>query len=192
MATISAQHSGIQPAVKTGSSQRRLGRLGVGAMLALSPLAAFGGVNLAAEALNVMPLFFSPVGLPGWVGAAIHLVLLLTTGIALGLVAHRGRRGLNAVRWGFVFTLAMIAFPFVAAPLDSLALALMMTGVILLGLATAIRVARLSRLGGWLMLPSLVWIGFGAALGLAVAAAWSPPFALINAQQPAPSSAPAA
>ncbi|KKB77139.1 hypothetical protein VW35_15560 [Devosia soli] len=155
------------------------------ALFALAPLAAFGGVNLAAESLGLMPLFFSPLGLPGWVGAGFHLALIFSIGISMGLVAHKGRRGAIALRWSAALVAAMIAFPFFAAPLDSMTLALVMTGVLLLALATAIRMTRISGMAGWFMLPVIGWIGFGAALGLAVAAAWAPPFALINAQQPA-------
>jgi hypothetical protein len=36
------------------------------------------------------------------------------------------------------------------------------------------------------MIPMLGWIGFGAVLGLAISAAWAPPFALVTAQNPAP------
>jgi tryptophan-rich sensory protein len=166
----------------------RKGQFGAAARLALfalSPLAALGGVNLAGESLSITPLFFSPLGIPGWLGAGIHMALVLSVGLSMGLVANSGRPGVVALRWGFALVAAMIAFPFIAAPLDSMALALLMTSVLLLALATAIRMVRISRPAGWLMLPVLTWIGFGAALGLAVAAAWSPPFALINAQQPA-------
>lgn len=154
-------------------------------LFALAPLAAFGGVNLAAESLNVMPLFFSPLGIPGWAGAGLHFAMILSIGIAMGIVANKGSRGAIALRWSAALIAALIAFPFIAAPLDSMTLALAMTSVLLLALATAIRMTRLSGLAGWFMLPVVGWVGFGAALGLAVAAAWAPPFALINAQQPA-------
>lgn len=180
MATLTAEQT-FQTSAKPA---RGFGAFARFALCAVAPLAAFGGVNLVAEALGYMPLFFSPLGLPGWFGAAIHLVILFSLGLALGLVAEKGRRGANVARWLAPLMAAVILFPFFAAPLDSLSLALMMTSVMILALATSLRVARISRLGGWLMVPSLIWLGFGAALGLAIAAAWSPPFALVTAQQP--------
>ena len=179
MATFTADHSSIHKtahAVDFGA----LTRLG---LIAVLPLAAFGGVNVLGEAVGLQPYFFSPAGLPGWAGAAIHLALLFFVGLAIGLAADKNRAVLP---WGIALVAAMIAFPFPAAALDSLALALVMTLVMLIAIATSIRIAQASRLGGWLMVPVLIWIGFGAALGLAVAAAWSPPFALITTQTPAP------
>lgn len=182
MATITAKENNLH-LVASVVDFGALARLTLSAVL---PLAAFGGVNFVAEAAGLQPYFFSPAGLPGWAGAAIHLVLLFSVGLAIGLAANKNR---DVLPWGIALVAAMIAFPFPAAALDSLALALVMTTVLLLALATSIRVASASRLGGWLMLPVLVWIGFGAALGLAVAAAWSPPFALITAQNPPPAAA---
>lgn len=179
MATFTADHNSLHQtanAVDFGA----LARLGLAAVL---PLAAFGGVNFLGEAMGVNPYFFAPAGLPGWAGAAIHLTLLLLVGLAIGFAVNDNRAVLP---WGIALVVAMVAFPFPAAALDSLALALMMTVVMLIALATSLRIAASSRLGGWLMVPVLIWIGFGAALGLAIAAAWSPPFALITTQNPAP------
>jgi hypothetical protein len=182
MATFTADQKSLHPtahAVDFGA----LARLGLAAIL---PLAAFGGVNVLGEAVGMQPYFFSPAGLPGWAGAAIHLALLFLVGLAVGLAAESNR---SVLPWGVALVAAMIAFPFPAAALDSLALALVMTSVMLIALAASLRIAQSSSLGGWLMVPVLIWIGFGAALGLAVAAAWSPPFALITAQNPAPPAA---
>lgn len=179
MATFTADHNSINKtahAVDFGA----LARFG---LIAVLPLAAFGGVNALGEVVGLQPYFFSPAGLPGWAGAVIHLTLLFLVGLAIGLAADENRAVLP---WGIALVATMIAFPFPAAALDSLALALVMTLVMLIAIATSIRIAQSSRLGGWLMVPVLIWIGFGAALGLAVAAAWSPPFALITTQTPAP------
>ncbi|WP_449394185.1 tryptophan-rich sensory protein [Devosia riboflavina] len=182
MATITAKETSLHPTINSVD----FGALARLALSAVLPLAAFGGVNFVADAAGLQPYFFSPAGLPGWAGAAIHLVLLFTLGLAIGLAASKSR---TVLPWGIALVAAMIAFPFPAAALDSLALALVMTGVLLLALATSVRIAAVSSLGGWLMVPVLVWVGFGAALGLAVAAAWSPPFALITAQNAPPAAA---
>lgn len=175
MATITAHEKILHPATSLAGFARL-------ALAAALPLAAFSAVNFLAEASGIEPRFFSPAGLPGWAGAILHFVVLFSIGLAIGLAVAKGGKVLP---WGLALLAAIIAFPFFAAPLDSLTLALIMATVFLLALATAIRVAEVSRLGGWLMVPALCWLGFAAALGLAVAAAWSPPFALITAQNPA-------
>ncbi|MDV3252806.1 tryptophan-rich sensory protein [Devosia sp. BK] len=182
MATLTAQNTTLAPT----AHKAEIGNVARPVLSALLPLAGFGAANFMAESLGVMPLFFSPAGLPGWVGAGIHLVALAMAGLGIGIAYGQGLRGRKALPWGTALIIGMIAFPFFAAPLDSLQLALVMTGVMMLGLATSIRVARVSRLGGWLMIPMLGWIGFGAVLGLAISAAWAPPFALVTAQNPAP------
>ncbi len=179
MATITAKQFDLHhtaPLIDFGALVRL-------ALATILPLAAFGAVNLMGETINLQPHFFSPAGRPGEAGAAIHIILLATIGLALGLAMGTSRAVLP---WGVALLVGMIGFPFLATSLDSLALALLMTSVLFLALATSLRVAAASRLGGWLMLPTLIWLGFAAALGLAVAAAWSPPFALITAQNPAP------
>ena len=184
MATITAHHETL-PQTQSKFAFGEYARL---ALFSAMPLAAFGGANFVAEAMGAQPLFFSPGGLPGWLGAALHLALLFTIGLSLGLAYATGRRGRKIMPWGIALVIGMVAFPFFAGWLDAFALALVMTFVLLIGFATSLRIARVSRLGGWLMLPTLFWVGFGAVLGLAVAAAWSPPFALITAQNTAPAS----
>lgn len=179
MATLTAKQTGLHPTAHT-TDFGALARLALSVVL---PLAGFGAANFVGEAAGLQPYFFSPAGLPGWAGAVLHLAMLLSVGLAIGLAAKQNR---SVLSWGIALVAAIIAFPFPAAALDSLALALVMTTVLLLALATSLRVAAASRLGGWLMLPALAWLGFGAALGLAVAAAWSPPFALITTQNPPP------
>lgn len=179
MATFTASETSLHPT----ASLAGFGALARLAFYAALPLAAFSAVNVMAEAAGVEARFFSPAGLPGWAGAGIHLAMLFSIGLALALV---GARSAGTLAWGVALLAGIIAFPFAAAPLNSLTLALMMAAILLLALATAIRISKVSRLGGWLMVPALCWFGFAAALGLAVAAAWSPPFALITAQNPAP------
>ena len=180
MATIAAdtiQTRATRPAINLA----RLTRL---ALMSVLPLAAFGGANLVGEATGFTPLFFSPAGMQGWMGAIAHLVVLAPLGLALGLSMQSSRAGNHAELWLAAFILGLVAFPFLAPVLDAFALALVMTSLVLLGMAAGLRVARRSSLAGWLMAPALIWIGFGSALGLAMTAAFSPPFALVNAQQP--------
>jgi hypothetical protein len=147
----------------------------------------FGLVNLGAEAFGVFPLFFAPFGLPGWSGGAIHLAQLALLGAAFGalmpLAATRARI------WLAVMIAAYIALPFLTAPLDSLQLSILCTTLLLLGLATIRRVGEASALAGWLMTPMLAIVGFSAAMGLVLTAAYTPPFALVQGQDAPPPAA---
>jgi hypothetical protein len=147
------------------------------ACAALAP-GLFGLVNLGAEALGILPLFFAPFGMPGWIGGAAHLTQLAMLGAAYGALilvsAPRARLWLAAL------IAAYIALPFITPPLDSLQLSLVCTGVFLLGLATLIRVGKASPLAGWLLAPTLAIVGFSASMGLVLSVAYSPPFALIQ------------
>ena len=149
----------------------------------LAPLAAFGFANFLAESANVVPQFFSPLEMPGWGGAIIHLALLACVGLAYGLL----RGGTQTVRgtrfWVAGFAAALVAFPFLAGPMDAFSLAASATVVTLVGIAATVRASQVSPLAGVLLAPALIWMGLAAALGLAIASAWTPPFALVTAQQ---------
>lgn len=151
--------------------------LTVCACAALAP-GLFGLVNLGAEAFGILPLFFAPFSLPGWVGGAAHLTQLAMLGAAYGALtlvsAPRARLWLAAL------IAAYIALPFVTPPLDSLQLSLVCTGVFLFGLATLIRVGKASPLAGWLLAPTLTVVGFSASMGLVLSVAYTPPFALVQ------------
>ncbi|MFC3703796.1 hypothetical protein ACFOOL_03375 [Devosia honganensis] len=152
---------------------------------AFLPLGAFGLVNLGAEALGILPLFFAPFGLPGWMGAVAHLAQLCLLGAAFGLLPHE--RASRAARlWLLVLVGCYIALPFVTPPLDSLQLSLVCTTLFLVGLAALRRVGAAAPGAGWLMTPMLLVLGFSATMGLAIAAAYSPPFALMQGQQAPP------
>lgn len=145
------------------------------------PLGLFGLANLAGESLGLMPLFFAPFGLPGWAGALFHLSLLPLVGVATLLALRAG--GQRALPWSCALVAVLLAFPFVSSALDSLQLSILAVSMLLLAAATTYRLSRYSSPAGLIMVPALVWLGISAALGLALAAAWSPPFALMQGQQ---------
>jgi hypothetical protein len=171
----------------TGSSHTRGTRFSSVAsfvVLAGLPLGLFGLTNLAAEAMGILPLYFSPFGLPGWLGAVGHLAQLGFLGIAFwALVQNHAERSPRL--WLSAFTLAYIFLPFITPPLDSLQLAILCSSLFLVGMAAAIRVSRASALAGWLMVPTLAIVGFSATMGLVLSVAFTPPFALTQGQQPA-------
>lgn len=151
------------------------------------PLGLFGLLNLGGEAIGILPLFFAPFGLPGWVGAIAHLGQLALLGSAYWALTQRKSRS-PARLWLIALMAGYIALPFITPPLDSLQLSLVCTGLFLASVATISRVGAVSPLAGWMMAPMLAVIGFSATMGLAIAAAYAPPFALMQAQQ-APSAA---
>lgn len=146
------------------------------------PLAVFVIANGLAELNGMLPLFFSPLGLPGWVGAVLHLGALPLFGVARWMVAGRGEAGQHAGWWIVALMAGMIGFPFLVAPLDSLMLSLVAFALLLVGLGTMVRVAAIERKAALLMMPGLAWMGFSAFIGLSFVAAWSPPFAVTNSQ----------
>ena len=150
------------------------------ALSAALPLAVFVIANGVGQLTGNPPLFFSPFGLPGWVGAVMHLAALPLFGAARWLVVERGEAGRRASWWLVALMLGMIAFPYVVLPLDSLSLSMVSMALFVLGVATALRVSAVSRTAAVVMAPGLAWMGLSAAMGLAFVAAWAPPFAVTN------------
>jgi tryptophan-rich sensory protein len=145
------------------------------------PLASYMVFHGFAEFNQVMPLFFAPFSLPGWVGAALYLLALPLFGVARWMVAGKSQEGANAGWWLVALMAGTIVFPFIVAPLDSLLLSILSMSLLILGLGAAIRTARVSRLAGLVMLPGLAWLGLSAFVGLSFVAGWTPPFGLTNA-----------
>lgn len=164
-----------------GSTLNARALLSLGVCMGL-PLGVFGLVNLGAEQLGILPLFFAPFGLPGWVGATAHLTQLALLGAALFLVL-RASENHSARNWLLTTIGAYIVLPFITPPLDSLQLALVCSTLFLLTLATLFRVASVSTAAAWLMAPTATILGFSAVMGLAIGAAYAPPFALMQGQQ---------
>jgi hypothetical protein len=177
MATTALYSAPLAPA---DSTDLRMGAT----ILVSAALAAglFGLVHLGLTFFGLLPFFFAPFGLPHWAGSAIHLAQLALLGAAFGALQPVTTR--PARFWLAGLIAAYIALPFVAAMLDSLQLSLVCTFVLLLGLATLRRVGAQSKLAGWLMTPMLAIVGVSAALGLTLAAAYTPPFALVQGQNP--------
>lgn len=147
------------------------------------PLAVFVIANGVAERNGMLPLFFSPFGLPGWLGGALHIGSLPLFGIARWMVAERGPAGRNAGWWLVALMAGTIAFPFMVLPLDSLMLSIVSMTLLLVGLSAAARTAMVSKHAALVMLPGLAWMGLSAFVGLSFVAGWSPPFALTHSSQ---------
>jgi hypothetical protein len=146
------------------------------------PLAVFVIANGVAELNGMLPLFFSPLGLPGWAGAVLHLGALPLFGIARWMVASRGEAGRDAGWWIVALMAGMIGFPFLVAPLDSLMLSLVAFVLLVVGMGATARAAAVAPRAALVMMPGLAWMGFSAFVGLSFVAAWSPPFAVTNSQ----------
>ncbi|KQX35515.1 hypothetical protein ASD04_11985 [Devosia sp. Root436] len=156
---------------------------GLGLVLSAAlPLAVFVIANGVAEINGMLPLFFSPLSLPGWVGAALHLGALPLFGAARWMVAGRGDAGRRAGWWIVALMAGTIAFPFVVAPLDSLLLSLVALALLVVGLGAMARAGTVYPKAAMVMAPGMAWMGFSAFVGLSFAAGWSPPFAVTNSQ----------
>lgn len=149
---------------------------------AVVPLVAFVVANGVAQQFDILPLFFSPIALPGWVGAALHLSALPMFGIARWIVVRHGAPGRHAGWWLVALMAGMVSFPFMVMPLDSLMLSLVSMTLLIVGLGTMVRVAAIDTRAALLMAPGMAWMGFSAFVGLSFAAAWAPPFAVTNSQ----------
>ncbi|MGV8853207.1 MAG: tryptophan-rich sensory protein [Devosia sp.] len=166
--------------IKTALDADRHDALGLVLSGAL-PLSVFVIVHGMAEFAGTVPLFFAPFGLPGWLGAALHIATLPLLGVARWMVVeHESREGRNAGWWLVGLMAGMIALPFVVGPLDSLLLCLASMSLLLVGMATSLRVAKVSPRAALLMLPGVLWMGVSAFVGLSLVAAWAPPFGLTN------------
>lgn len=177
MATSKAVSTQIKSALDADRHDA-LGLLLSGAL----PLSVFVIVHGMAELAGIVPLFFAPFGLPGWLGAALHIATLPLFGVARWLVVeHESADGRNAGWWLVGLMAGLIALPFVVGPLDSLILSVMTMALLLAGMAAAVRVGKVSPLAAMVMLPGVLWMGVSAFIGLALVAAWAPPFGLTNA-----------
>lgn len=146
------------------------------------PLSVFVIAHGMAQLAGVSPLFFAPFGLPGWLGAVLHIGSLPLFGVARWMVAQRSDEGRRAGWWLVGLMTGMIGLPFIVGPLDSLMLCLATVTLLLLALATSMRVAQVSPRAALVMLPGVAWMGLSACVGLSLVAGWSPPFSLTNAQ----------
>ncbi|MBJ3786799.1 hypothetical protein [Devosia sediminis] len=149
------------------------------------PVGLFGLANLLGEALGILPLYFSPFGLPGWAGAVAHLAQLALLGSAYWALTQRDLHTRSRF-WLMALIAAYIALPFVTPPLDSLQLSMVCTGLMLLAIATATRIGAVSPLAGWLTAPLMAVLGLSSVMGLAISAAYAPPFAITQVNQAAP------
>jgi tryptophan-rich sensory protein len=177
MNATAAQHTGTLD----------LGRSEVSSLLfaAALPVLLFVGVNFAANYFGLLPLFFAPFGLSGWVAAALHIGSLPLFGIGAWLAWRTGREGQNAVAWTAALVLGTVAFPFAVPLLDSMMLSVASMALLLVGLSAAVRAAKATPVAGFIMLPGMLWLGFSAVLGLSLVASWAPPFGLTNSTQAA-------
>ncbi|MDB5614379.1 MAG: hypothetical protein JWQ22_2032 [Devosia sp.] len=177
MATITA----VSKQFFSGLDADRHNALGL-ALSAALPLAVFVIANGIAQLNGMVPLFFAPFGLTGWMGGVLHLGSLPLFGAARWMVASRGERGRVAGYWVVALMAGMIVQPFLVMPLDTLALSIVSFSLLVVGLGAMVRVAEVDPKAAMIMAPGMAWMGFSAFVGLSFAAAWAPPFAVTNSQ----------
>lgn len=149
---------------------------------AVLPFAVFVVFNGVAGFLGVQPMFFAPLGLPGWMGAALHLSSLPLLGVSRWMVVAHGAAGHRA-GWWIVGTMVGVGlFPYLVNPLNSLMLTLVSVMLVTVGLGAMVRAGAVEPKAALVMAPAMAWLGFSAFVGLSFAAAWAPPFAVTNSQ----------
>jgi hypothetical protein len=151
----------------------------------LFPLGVFGLINFLVDPIGLHPLFFSPFGIPGWVGAIIHLVQLAGLGAAYAAMTRADHPN-SAGFWIMLTTTGFIALPFATLALDPFQLTLAGTSLFLLTLSTLLRSAPHSRTAAWFIVPALGMVGLSTIMGLLLAASYLPPFAPIYAHTQSP------
>lgn len=149
---------------------------------AVVPVAAFVIVHGLAQLSGFAPLFFAPLGLPVWFGAALYIASLPLFGAARWMVAHEGAAGRRAGWWVVGLMAGSVALPFVAARLDVLGVTLVSFALFMVGLGAMVRVGKVAPRAALVLAPGLAWMGFGAFVGLSLSASWGPPFAVTNSQ----------
>jgi benzodiazapine receptor len=104
---------------------------------------------------------------PGWAFPVAWAAIYVLMGFALAVVVNaRGARGraLAVALFAVGFVLALTWMPlFFGAHLVDASL-IVMAGMLLLGIATAIAFGRIRRVAAWLMVPYLVWVSFAGVL----------------------------
>lgn len=155
-----------------------------GALLsAMLPVAAVIVANclflMAGLEIHDAPVL-APV-LPDWVSGLAFVAIYPMWGLARWAAWQNGENGRRASWWVVGLIAAGIAYPFVAGALEPVWVTFANSVLMVIGLATALRLVKVSRLAFLLVLPTLVWVGFATLVSFAVVAqGWSPPFAVTN------------
>lgn len=148
---------------------------------AILPPLCFIGLNGLAISAGFDPSLPVPTYLADAIGIVVFLVLFPATGLAYWAAARQGARGESAARWAFALLLALLAYPFLMSALGISGQSLATVLLFLTGLGAASRLYEVSRLGGLLLLPVLIWSGAGAFLGIAaISGGWTPPFGPVS------------
>lgn len=157
---------------------RGIATLGLSAAL---PMAAYFAADVLGDALGIVPVVVTPLGLPDWTVAAAMMLTLPMWGVARWLVGQRGPAGRIASRWIVALIAGVILLPFAFSMANTFMAGLLTMLVLLTGIIAAMRAAALSGRAALLMAPGLVWFGLGSLIGFTtLAGGWSPPFALVD------------
>lgn len=143
------------------------------ALLPLAAAFAMSGMVAFLAIGEVAPLY-------GKAGVApLYMMLFPLWGAAHWLAAREGEAGHRAARWVLALIGWGLVYPFLQGVLDPFLMG--MANMVSFGLvvATAIRLAPVSRPAMALVLPSLVWVALAAIPGyVLVTNGWSPGFAV--------------
>lgn len=145
----------------------------ISALLPLAAVFAMAGFVAYLGIGSAVPLYSDPMK------AAVFAALFPLWGVAHWLAAREGEAGHRAAAWVLAIIGGGLLYPFLAVVLDDFLMGWAnIVGVIVIG-ATAIRLARVSRIAAILVLPSLAWVALAAIPGYVLLTnGWSPGFAV--------------
>jgi hypothetical protein len=146
------------------------------AISALMPLAAvftMAGLVAFLGLGHAIPLYSDPMK------ASVFAALFPMWGVAHWLAAREGEAGHRASAWVLALIGGGLIYPFLSVVLDDFLRVWANIAAVMLIAATAIRLARVSRIATILVLPSLVWVVLAAIPGYVLLTnGWSPGFAV--------------
>jgi hypothetical protein len=171
MAFLDASHLDT-PAALDPYRNEALG-LAISALMPLAAVFAMAGFVAFLGLGSAIPLYSDPMK------AAFFAALFPMWGVAHWLAAREGAAGHRAASWVLALIGGGLVYPFLPIVLDPFLMGWADIGAVLLIVATAIRLARVSRPAMLLVLPSLAWVVLAAIPGYVLLTnGWSPGFAV--------------
>ncbi|HEY4201738.1 MAG TPA: hypothetical protein VGM83_14390 [Devosiaceae bacterium] len=118
------------------------------------------------------------VGAGGWLGFVVPAIILPLWGLSRWQASQAGSEG-QTVSWMLVALIAaVITYPYISVHVSLLMAVFLNFLLLVLAVGVAMRAQKVCQPAFLSMLPGVIWIGVVCLFGLAIVAAWSPPFAL--------------
>ena len=156
--------------------------MALSAVLPLAGVVILGGYgqSLGLPRLEAWPTL--PLMIPEWAASLLVLMLFPMIGVARWAVAQEGGRGRRASWWAVGLIVWLLAYPLVAAGLDSFFVGWLDLATLLIAVAATARIGAVSTTALVWMLPAVGVLGLAAIQGYVfLTNGWSPGFAVTAA-----------